>query len=187
MANIKILDTGYVSTSSPLSGQTQLSDANRAGYTGSAVSSFTLDTPDVSMNEQTSTENKPRIGTLTDSDTGLASVSNRVIKVSCILAKTETTTSWSTSKEYQFLRLSRTAGLKLLYLSGVSDTMKTIVEILGAINKAGTFSHASPTDDNGTIATTLPYLVGRVKNMSVTDGAKDKTYWKISFDFEVSG
>lgn len=185
MASLKLLDTGYISNET-LASQTQLSDANRAGYTGSAVSGFTLKSATVTLASKSSVENKPIINTVTDSNTSLVSVSNRVFKVSCILAKTITSAGWSVNDVYQLLRMDRTKGLKLLYPSGTSDTMKTIVEALGAVNTNGNFAEASPTDDEGTVSTTTPYLIGRVKNINLRDESNSKSYWRFDFDFEIS-
>lgn len=186
IVGLKLLDTGYVSNET-LGTQTQLTDANRAGYTGSAVSSFTLNSVSVSMAGDVNIEQKPIINSLTDNSSSLISVNNRIFTVNCIMAKAATSSGWSSTKEYQFSRLDRTYGLKLLYPSATGDSLTTLVEALGAVNIGGNFSEATPTDDEGTIAATTPYLVGRVKNLRITDNATDKKFWKVSFDFVVSG
>lgn len=183
---LKILDTGYIDNSS-LGVQTQLSDANRAGYTGSAVSSITLKIRGITHATKSNTESKPIINTTTDSDASLVSTVNTILKITGILARTSTTSGWSTNKEYQISRIGRTRGLKLLYPTGVTDVDKTIVEVLGEVNINGSFADASPTDDAGTVSTTTPYLVGHVKNITFNDTAASKKWWTVTIDFEVSG
>lgn len=183
---LKLLDTGYVSPTTALVNQTQISDANRAGYTGAAVSSITLDVESITRNRQINTENKSTPDTLTDSNTSLVSVGNRVFNITAIALKTITTSSWSKSKEYQLARMEKTKGIKLLYPSENSSQLPTWIEVEGAENTGGTFSDASPTDDAGTIGATIPYLPGYVKNFSVSD-APNGNYWRITFTFEVTG
>lgn len=188
--NLKILDTGYISTTDT-SSQTQLSDANRAGYTGAAVSSITLKSANVTRASDVHIESKPIINTNTPSETTLVSVKNPIYKVNTIKKKEITIASWDDNDIVQIERLSSTKGLKLLYPSVITDTKKHIVEALGAVNtgKLSTvdgFANASPTDDNGTVGTSQPYIVGRVKNLTMADNP-DGNYWRINFDFEVSG
>ena len=170
--------------------QTQLSDANRAGYTGSAVSAITIKTANLSWNSDASIEKKPVINTLSDSTTSTVSKKNTMVKVDFIKQKRITTTGWSTNDIYQIGRLDSTSGLKILYVDAVADTNKTIIEAMGAINTGVTtattgFAHNSPTEDSGTVSTSTPYLIGRVSNLSIRD-APNGDYWRISFDFTVS-
>lgn len=185
MSQLKILDTGYVAN--VVSGATQLSDANRAGYTGSAVSSFTLKASSISYATNPNIEQKPIIGSLTDNSSSLTSINPTVYTVSFILAKTITTSGWDVNNVYQFLRMDRTYGLKLLYPSSTGDSLPTIVEAMGQANigALGNFGTGA-SDDGGTVATTTPYLLGRVRNIRVGDSASDNSYWKVSFDFVVS-
>lgn len=182
--NLLLLDTGYIANSD-ITAQTQLSDDNRAGYTGAAVSSFTLKVQNLSLSGSVSTENKPVINSLTDIDTTLVSVSNRMISVAAILHKRIVTDGYSTNNIVQLLRYERTLGLKLLYPSANTDLNKTIIEAYGAVNTNGIFAHASPSADNGTVSTTTPYLVGRVKNITITDN-ETGDYWRVTFQFEIS-
>ena len=186
MAVLTILDSGYISNETRAS-QTQLSDANRAGYTGSAVTSFSLKSASVNLSGGVNVENKPVIGTLSENSSSLVSVNNRTLSVSCLLAKTIVTTGWSVNNIVQFLRLERTHGLKLLYPSATADSLPTLVEPMGQVNLAGNFSEASPTDDKGTVATTTPYLLGRVQNVRIDDLATNNTWWRVTFDFVITG
>jgi len=164
---------------------TQLSDANRAGYTGSAVSSMTLKSANLTWTSDAAVERKPIINTLTDSTTSQVSKKNSTVKIDFVMQKRITTAGWSVNDVYQLSRLEQTHGLKLLYVDGTSDTNKTVIEALGAINTNGTFASGSPTDDNGTVSTTTPYLMGRVRNFTMRD-TPTGDYWRISFDFVVS-
>lgn len=183
---LKLLDTGYLSATTTLGSQTQYSAANRAGYTGATVSAFTLDVERITRARPVNTENKTAVDTFTDSNTSLVSVGNRTYTIDTIWTKQENTSGWSTSEIYQFLRLELTKGLKLLYPSEVSPSLPTIVEIEGAVNKGGTFSSGSPSEGNGTVASTVAYMVGRVKNISVNDSPSGNK-WRIGLTFEVSG
>jgi len=188
MARLKLLDTGYVDATTSLASQTQLSDSDRAGYTGSAVTSFTLKNAGVTRNRGVTTEVKPVPDALTNVGTSIISTNNEVYSVSMILSKAITTNGFSTNDIVQFVRMESTRGLKLLYPSDNNeiDGYKNIVQALGASNTGGNFSEASPTDDKGTVSTTTPYLIGRVKNLSITDST-NSIFWSVSFDFEVSG
>ena len=181
---LELLDTGYVSNETR-GGQTQLSDANRAGYTGSAVTSFTLNTKNLTMTGDVKIENKPLLNVLTDTATSLISTTNRIVKVDIHLDKTIITSGYSTNMLYQLMRMERTKGLKLLYPSLTTDTRKNIIEAMGGINIGGNFSDGSPTDDNGTVSSTTPYLLGRVKKLNLKD-KPSSSKWTISFDFEIS-
>lgn len=185
MAVITILDTGYISNENRGS-QTQLADADRAGHTGSAVTSFTFKTATLGLGGGVNTEQKPVIGTLSDNSSSLVSVNSRTIGISIVLIKTIVTSGFNVNNLIELFRLERTSGLKLLYPSATGDTLPSIVEAFGQVNLSGNFSEGSPTDDKGTVATTTPYLLGRVKNMRINDAAKGN-YWRISFDFVISG
>jgi hypothetical protein len=186
---LKILDTGYISATTALVSQTQLSVANRAGYDGSSsVSAFTLNTDnDIIVSRATNLEDKPDLGARSDSEVTLISVGNLTLNVSFTIEKTITTSGYDTNDIYQLSRFDLTDGLKLLYPSNITeiDKYRNIVEALGAVNTGGVFSDASPTDTNGTVSTTTPYLIGRIKNLSIRDSTST-THWKISFIFEVS-
>jgi hypothetical protein len=58
---------------------------------------------------------------------------------------------------------------------------------MGQVNLAGNFSAASPTDDAGTVATTTPYLLGRVENIQFKDSGTTNTWWRVTFDFVITG
>lgn len=186
MSQLKILDTGYVNATLSLASQTQIGDGDRAGYTGSAISSFTLPSNSSSLNGGVSIESKSIIGSNSDPSTSLISVNRRVYPISFILKKDIVTAGWDVNNVVQLSRLDRTQGMKLLYPASTGDILPNVVEAMGAVNIGGNFSDASPTDDKGTVSTTTPYLVGRVKNFSVRDD-QSGNYWRVSFDFEVSG
>lgn len=183
---LTLLDTGYISNETRAS-QTQLSDANRAGYTGSAVTSFTLDVINLSISQDSSIEQKPIINSLIDNSSSLVSVGPLVVHITVRWPREITTASWSVTKLHQFFRMQKTYGMKLLYPSATGDTLPSSVEDLGNVNLAGNFSAASPSDDNGTVATTRPYLLGRAKNFALTDTGGNNSSYRITFDFQVSG
>jgi len=183
MAKIKILDTGYVSSTGTTS-QTQLSDANRAGYTGAAVTSFTLNNEGLSLSGGNTIERKNPVDTFDNTTTSSVGVKNRSVRVTTRWHKTETTSGYQYNEIFQFMRMERTKGLKLLYLTDVNeiDGYVNLVQIMGRENVGGEFSDASPSDDSGKIGQTIPYLVGRVQNMTLSDPT-NTTYYTIAFDF----
>jgi len=188
---LTILDTGYVSVSEDRGSQTQLSASNRAGYDGtSSVVSFTLKIENLSLNTNTSTDNKPVPGVFNDSPTTLISTANDVYNLSFIKQKVITTTGYGTNDMVQFRRLERTQGLKILYPSTTDDItgFKTLVEAFGASNTGDTtkFSESSASTFNGTVSLTTPYVIGRVKNFQISDNP-DGQHWRGSFSFEVCG
>ena len=189
ITNVKILDTGYVGTG--IRGeQIQLAVADRAGYDGSSdVVSFTLKPSNITIGAQVKVEGKPIIDTLTDVSTTLVSTQNRVLQVSAIIQKSITTSGYDVNDVHQFFRLDRTRGLKLLYVDATGDTKKTIIEALGAVNtdNKDLFASETPSETNGTVSTTTPYLVGRVKDLSLTDSSVNTKYWSVRFNFEISG
>jgi len=166
---LKILDTGYIS-GVDVSIQTQAVVANRAGFDGTTgVSALALDIESLSISADVRVENKPIINSLTEVSTSLVSTMNRIIRVSGVLSKEVVTSGYSVNNIVQFMRLERTKGLKLFYPTVVTDTYKSVVEALGAENTGGEFSDAAPTDTMGKVSTTTPYLVGRVKDISLTE------------------
>ena len=188
MTNIKLLDTGFISVSTDRASQVQISDSERAGYTGSAVSAITLKLSSHTRGSGANTDNKAIINTNVESPTALVSIKNPSYKISCIIKKEDDTTGWNTNSIIELSRMETTYGLKLLYIDSAESVTGyvTLIEAIGRKNISGNFSDGSPSDDNGTIGSTIPYLVGRVKNLIIND-MTDGTYWKISFDFEVSG
>jgi hypothetical protein len=183
VANIKLLDTGYVG--STRSGATQLGVTERAGYTGSTVVAFSLKVT-LDLSSQVKVENKPVVDNFSEVKTTLVSSENRVIRVGTVLNKIIVTSGYDKNNLYQLSRMDRTKGLKLMYVDSTSDTYKTIVEALGAANTGGVFGDVSPSEANGTVSTSTPYLLGRVKNLHIKDD-EQSNFFKIDFDFELCG
>ena len=186
--NLKLLDTGFVNKTNTIS-QTQLGVSDRAGYDGSSdVSAFTLKVQSLSLSGDAKLENKSIVSNYTDVESSLVSNTNRTISVSTILKKEIVTANYDKNNVTEFLRMERTRGVKLLYPDGTSDDKKTIIEALGAENTGNTadFASASPSDTLGTVSTTTPYITGRVRNISVSDTA-DGDYWRITFNFNITG
>jgi len=188
MVTFKLLDTGFISASTTRASQVQLSDSERAGYTGSAVAAMTLKLGSHSRNSNANTDNKSLVNSTSYSPTALVSVTNPIYRINCVIQKADYTTGWDKNELIQLSRMETTKGVKLLYISAAEAVTgyTTLIEAMGRSNLSGNFSSASPSEDSGTIATTIPYLVGRVKNLSISDDVTG-TFWRISFDFEVSG
>lgn len=182
--NIRILDTGFISTETQPSSQTQLGLSDRAGYSGSTdVFHFTLPSYSESIGGSVTIENKPIVNDLSEVNTTLVSSTNRVLKISFIMDKTLPGEAYDVNELFQFMRMERTAGMKLLYVDSITNTYKTIIEALGQQNIGGIFSHASYDDTLGYVSTTTPYLVGRVRNIQVSNSVTNNEYWRVSFNF----
>jgi hypothetical protein len=187
MANITILDSGYLSAGILRSSQVQLSYADRAGFMGGigTVNAFTLKVNSMSLSSSVNVENKPIINRVSECNTSLISVENRSIRCRCIIKNVSITASWNVSLLYQFIRLERTHGLKLLYATGNTNINVTLIDDLGLVNVGGMFASGAGSNAQGTVSSTTPYLVGRIKDISVDDQA-DTNYWKIDFTFELT-
>ena len=180
---LKLLDTGYVSSKIALGGQAQYNSSDRAGYDGtSTVYSFELNTENMTLSEGGHIDGSPIINELNPHDSRTVSSNNPIFKISVILHKTLVTTNHEYNNLDTLRRFRYTKGLKLLYPSHTNDP--NLVEGLGVRNK-GIFHSATPSDNSGTIASTLPYFVGIVKNFNFVDTNTDQ--WRITFDFEVTG
>lgn len=187
MAKLKLLDTGYVANATR-SGKTQIAASLRAGWNGTtSVSALELDTDSIVRSRSVSTENNPTANTTTDSPTSLVSVQNKIFKVTGTMSRVPVTTGYKYNNQVQFEKMEETRGLKILYPTDITDTLPTIVYGLGAVNTGSFFSAASPSEQSGTVATTIPYLIGRVKNIKLTDDCVNKNRLKFEFDFEVCG
>ena len=185
ITQIKLLDTGYLNPSLAIGSQTQAALADRAGYTGATVSAFTLDTQSSNVNSAVTTENKPVPDSFTETDTSLVSSTNRIIAMSCRFQKDNDSGTFNKNDIHEFLRMERTPTLKIIYPSDLLSNKKPVIEYMGAGNIAGTFSAGSPSDANGTVSTTTPYLVGLVKGISVSDKALSN-WFTVTFNFELS-
>ena len=186
MANIKLLDTGYVSNKD-LSGQTQIVPSLRAGFDGTSdVVSFTLKSAALGRSRQVNNENKPVVDTLQNPQTTLVSTGSTIIAVNAVLQNDLSSTAYDINELVQLDRLDSTRGLKLLYVDSTTDVKKTIVEGLGEVNINGVFADASPADTDGTVSTATPYLVGRIRNLRINEPV-DSNFYRIAFDFEITG
>jgi len=187
---IRILDTGYLNSQTALGSQTQAALADRAGYTGSTVTSFELKVQNLALSGNVNTENRTPINTRQETDTSLVGVDNRVLNVNCMFDKDTDAGIYEYNEIHEFLRMSRTEGLKLIYTDSTDNTNKTIIEALGSENiGAVPFSTTTAVEgqreEDGQVLNTLPYLVGRVKNISVSDN-ETSNWFSVSFVFELS-
>ena len=72
--------------------------------------------------------------------------------------------------------IHRTRGVKALYINGVNDTKKNIVELIG---NTDTPFHTNEVPED------MPALIGRVRNFTITDEPNNNVI-RIGFDFIVS-
>lgn len=188
MTQIKLLDTGYLSDDT-LTGQTQAAVANRAGYDGSAnVVAFAFNTQTLSRQRTPTFENKPVITNFDPFKSSLISINNQTIGFTIVVPRSTANSSavYGTNYLTQLLRMEKTPTKKLLYVDSVATELITIVQMLGAGNINSNFANASPSDNNGTVGTTIPYLVGLVRFGSINDSQANRTNLIIPVTFEVS-
>lgn len=185
MSSIKILDTGYVSARTR-TGKTQLSNANRAGYTGSNVTAFDVGSPgNTRYSLKFNTDANPVLENDDNYDTSFISKNNDMISFSVIMPRGAITSGYNTTQLNEFARLGKTKGVKLLYPSNDSSTLPGVIENLGYENINGHFSAGSPNEGNGTVSNSTPYIVGRFIDIAISDDANNKSNFIISCTFEV--
>lgn len=174
--NIKILDSGWYSTSRT---GTQEVVANRAGYDGtSAVTAFDLKVTKIILSKSAHVDDNVVPGSSSYTELNFVTFDNPKYSLDCIVAKDDATAGFGESMIYQLNRLDQTKGVKLLYPSAVTDTYKSLVEEMGAANKAGVFQGSGKE-----LAASTPYLQGRILSINITDTA-DKKYWDIKIVFQ---
>lgn len=170
----KLLDTGYL-VDDTIAAQTQISSELRAGYDGTTnVNSFTFGALSISRSRNVNIDTKPVINSTSITKNNLSSLQNPLITFSIQIDRDISNTGYQYNYLTQLLRLEETLGLKLLYPTTVNSTYLTIIDMLGKSNVAGNFSEASPTDNEGTVSTTTPYLVGRIIFNNVNDNNNSK-------------
>jgi len=173
---IKILDSGWYSRERDGS---QAAVADRAGYDGtSAVTTFEIDFFSIVRNGTANVDDSPVPGLNSNAELNQVTSGNPLYVMKAILAKDLATTGFNNTILYELQRLDRTVGVKLMYPSVTTDTKKSIIEVSGAANKAGVFQGSGKELDAST-----PYLMGRVKRVTVNDDAK-RTNFEITVTFE---
>lgn len=158
MASLKLLDSGYYTsarTGTPAS--TKVNSGTAVDLTNTAS---------VRLRSGSNLEQDPQPGSSAPVNTNFVSFENGRFDIDLQLRK-DNATDQTILKHLAGVKgsatypgMAKTDGLKLLYISGVSDTKKTLVELLG---QTGTNFHGNE------ITAGLPCFIGRVENISVTD------------------
>ena len=176
MANIKILDTGYLSADRT---GTPLAVTLRAGYDGSGtVSPFTLKVESLNKEGNSLIDNSPIPNSGDQTKTIFIGFENNGYALNCIVSKDQSNTGYQYDYLYQLSKLEKTSGMKLLYVDSTTDGTKTIVERFGNKNVSGVFQGSGKE-----LSASTPYLIGRVKKVRIGDDAKGDKY-RISINFE---
>jgi hypothetical protein len=164
----------------------RLSKSQRAGYKTSSdtVTYFEISVTQISRNAGGEVDNTPSPGTYESAELNMTSFENAKYTFTCQVKYDVYTssTNYDYSWLYQLVRLERTKGLKLIYPSNTSDTVKTPVELMGAYNSVnGVFQGSGKP-----LAAGYPYISGRVSRVNSLDfDAKSKMLkFKIEFDCE---
>lgn len=166
MTNIKILDTGWLSSSRSGSQET---NSNRAN-SGSAI---TVKAVTMSLASNMLISPSPIPASFADAPVNVNGFENPKISISKILDKVEAS---EYNLLYEIYRLSRTKGMKLLYIDGSSVNKKTMMELLGTTS---TNFHGNEIDS------TYPAFMGYVRSVTINDDAQGK--FRLNINFTISG
>lgn len=165
---LNIIDTGYVSATSALLSQTQLSNANRAGYDGtSSVNELPLKNITIqTISGKSNINDTPQVDT-DRTEITKNSVENEDIILKCVI-DFNNMPSYTYDKNYiyQLNRLKKTDGVKLLYPSGTGNYTSALMYLAAEFTN-GIFSTAF-------IPADIPYIPVQVIDVKFTD-RKDVT------------
>lgn len=173
MASLAIIDTGWASI---LRTGSQVSVISNSG---SAID--LTQTQRLSFTRGAGIEVDPEPGTSSTTAQRISS-ENEIFSIEIALRKTETAdraTALALLGRHQSSTnpgIDRTDGIKALYVTGVTDERKTIIETIGA---TGTLFHGNE------VPSASPAVFGFVKNIRAAD-SPDGSMWRISFEFVTS-
>jgi len=112
MANLEILDTGYIR---PTNTGTRLA----SGYMANSGSAISIKTATVTLQSKANSDATPTLNTFTDSLLNVTTVENPSISISGILDMSSTI---DRALFYDLFQLPRTLGYKLVYYNSLSDS-----------------------------------------------------------------
>jgi hypothetical protein len=165
--DLKIIDSGWLSSTRT---GTQEVAANRAN-SGTAM---TLKSASIGLSGKALLDNSPIPASFADSPVNNNGYENDMLNISLIIDKSD-------NSEYDDLveinKLKKTKGVKLLYPSVLTDTKKSLIELLG--------STTTQFNDNEVGAST-PVLMGFVRNVDINDSASSSKF-RVKIIFNVTG
>jgi hypothetical protein len=177
MASIKILDTGYATADKT---GTQYTLSNRAGtdVAQTSINSFDLQIENITLNGGGSVQDNAEIKTNFHlSSASPVTHNNPVFLLSCSVARDALPADFDNGFLFQLIKLERTKGVKILYLSDTTNRLPELVELYGIGYKGSAFSSTVG-------GATIPYVPGYVKsvsNLRVAAG-NDKLSFQITFN-----
>jgi len=175
----KLIDTGYNTHTTNISGLSQESASARAGFNGSSSVS-TFDIPNVinvSCGSKLNANNSPDIGTMEITDIETVAFENDTYTLSFIVANDYNPSGFNYNYFVQIQRLKETGTIKAIYPSG-TGSMNNIINHLGARYNGSYFS-ASP------LSISVNYLPIQVLDVRFSDDAP-KDYIKITLQFQIT-
>jgi len=183
MTEFKIIDTGYANVDKDGSA---LSLDNRAGYNGAtAVYPFTFNIKNDTINGGGSVTTQEEIR-LDDNLSVISPVTykNPTFVLACEIDRDDDlllSPNFQTSWIYQLIRLERTKGIKLLYITSTTDRLKTLTELYGYRYRFGPYTDFLKVVESSSVS--YPYIPGYVKGISNlnTNASGDKITFSITF------
>jgi len=165
--DLKIIDSGWLSSKRT---GVQQADADRLN-SGNAI---TLKAPSLSLRNKALLNSDAIPGSFADAPVNNNGYVNDVISIVLIVDK-------STSSEYDLLadlnKMCKTKGVKLLYPSSLTDTEKSIVELLGSTS----------TNFNGNeVGASTPVLMGYAESVAINDDSSSSKF-RVTIPFRVTG
>ena len=190
MAEISIIDSGYVSTNKIGTQETLLANS------GSAI---TLKGVEISYSREQKLDNTPIVGTETNAVLNPVSITNPIITINGVLTRSEST---DMNNIILFDTLVRSKGIKLVYYSSVdsdiaeggTDGWNNIISELGYDNVNGnTNQEGSTVSDKHTQSggelynsgSPIPHLHVYIRGFRITQGS-DKTIVNYTLTCEVT-
>ena len=175
---LRIYDTGNYTTDLI----SQAAVADRAGFDGVSTCNYIeLGITSINRNAGANVDDGVNVGNYETTDLNFTSFANATYDFSCYVKKGESDPlTYKYNMLTQIARLEKTKGLKLIYPNATTDTIKSIVELLGAYNAdVGVFQGSGKA-----LATGTPYISGRVLKVSaIKDDGKSKLFtFKITFE-----
>lgn len=165
--DVKIIDSGWLSSSRSGNQQTT---ANRVN-SGSAI---TLKIPSLSLKGKALLDKTPIPASFSDAPVNVNGYENDVVNIDLIIDKSD---SSEYDDLYEIYRLKKTKGVKLLYPSVLTDTKKSLIELLGSTS----------TNFNGNeVGASTPCLMGYVEDVTINDSSGSKKF-RVNIAFVVTG
>lgn len=130
MANVSIIDTGYIK---PDNTGTRLSTS----YMANSGNTMLLKGVAINISTKSNMDNSPTLNTFTPSEVNLCSVENRTIKITGIIKSDNTTDQ---GYMYELMRLAETIGYKSVFYNSTSSTDEFERQLINLASGGHTFT-----------------------------------------------